>query len=267
MPAARHERQHADRRDVLASPAWPRARHEAQGRLRHRLLRGRAACALFVDHHSARAHRRWPSWCKRYPIKSGNVIAHIRKATQGQVALENTHPFMRELWGTLLGVRAQRRPEGLSSAAARRVSSCAATRRQRTCTVLADARSRPRRTPAVPSIDELTRTLAELLAAAGVRTARSTCCCPTARRCGRTARRDCTGCSAGTRSRHARLADEDLSVDFATRAAPARPRGHRRHRAADRRRSLAVHGAGRAARLRAGLTCLMKPRPRSLTEG
>jgi glutamine amidotransferase len=34
---------------------------------------------------------------RRYPIKSGNVIAHIRKATQGHVALENCHPFLREL--------------------------------------------------------------------------------------------------------------------------------------------------------------------------
>ena len=34
-----------------------------------------------------------------YPIKSHNVIAHIRKATQGRVALENCHPFVRELWG------------------------------------------------------------------------------------------------------------------------------------------------------------------------
>jgi predicted glutamine amidotransferase len=36
---------------------------------------------------------------KTYPIKSKNVIAHIRKATQGEVKLENTHPFVRELWG------------------------------------------------------------------------------------------------------------------------------------------------------------------------
>lgn len=36
---------------------------------------------------------------RHYPIRSMNVIAHIRKATQGVVALENTHPFMRELWG------------------------------------------------------------------------------------------------------------------------------------------------------------------------
>lgn len=36
---------------------------------------------------------------RRYPIKSKNVIAHIRKATQGRIALENCHPFVRELWG------------------------------------------------------------------------------------------------------------------------------------------------------------------------
>lgn len=36
---------------------------------------------------------------RHYPIHSLNVIAHIRKATQGTVTLENTHPFMRELWG------------------------------------------------------------------------------------------------------------------------------------------------------------------------
>ncbi|MGC2166248.1 MAG: class II glutamine amidotransferase [Gallionella sp.] len=36
---------------------------------------------------------------RNYPIRSLNVVAHIRKATQGVVTLENTHPFMRELWG------------------------------------------------------------------------------------------------------------------------------------------------------------------------
>ncbi len=36
---------------------------------------------------------------RNYPIHSLNVIAHIRKATQGIVSLENTHPFQRELWG------------------------------------------------------------------------------------------------------------------------------------------------------------------------
>lgn len=36
---------------------------------------------------------------RSYPIHSLNVVAHIRKATQGVTSLENTHPFMRELWG------------------------------------------------------------------------------------------------------------------------------------------------------------------------
>ena len=52
----------------------------------------------FVDHQAA-IDSPVAELIKRYPIKSKNVIAHIRKATQGQVALENCHPFVRELWG------------------------------------------------------------------------------------------------------------------------------------------------------------------------
>jgi predicted glutamine amidotransferase len=52
----------------------------------------------FVDHQAA-VDSPIAELIKRYPIKSLNVIAHIRKATQGQVALENCHPFVREMWG------------------------------------------------------------------------------------------------------------------------------------------------------------------------
>jgi len=52
----------------------------------------------FVDHQAA-IHSPIAELIKRYPIKSRNVIAHIRKATQGEVMLENCHPFVRELWG------------------------------------------------------------------------------------------------------------------------------------------------------------------------
>jgi len=52
----------------------------------------------FVDHQAAVASP-IAELIKHYPIKSLNVIAHIRKATQGQVALENCHPFVREMWG------------------------------------------------------------------------------------------------------------------------------------------------------------------------
>lgn len=57
-----------------------------------------AGVRLFVDHESAVASP-VADLIKSYPIKSKNVISHIRKATQGQVALENCHPFVRELWG------------------------------------------------------------------------------------------------------------------------------------------------------------------------
>ncbi|MDD5028612.1 MAG: class II glutamine amidotransferase [Rhodoferax sp.] len=52
----------------------------------------------FVDKASA-ASSPMAQMLKGYPIKSHNVVAHVRKATIGRVALENCHPFVRELWG------------------------------------------------------------------------------------------------------------------------------------------------------------------------
>lgn len=46
------------------------------------------------------AHSELARFIKSYPIKSLIVIAHVRKANRGRVALENTHPFSRELWGS-----------------------------------------------------------------------------------------------------------------------------------------------------------------------
>ena len=57
-----------------------------------------AGVRLFVDAQSARLSP-MAEMVRRYPIKSRNVVAHIRKATQGEVALQNCHPFVRELWG------------------------------------------------------------------------------------------------------------------------------------------------------------------------
>jgi glutamine amidotransferase len=55
-------------------------------------------CRLFIDTKPA-AESPVATLVKTYPIHSLNVIAHIRKATVGSVALENTHPFVREMWG------------------------------------------------------------------------------------------------------------------------------------------------------------------------
>lgn len=35
----------------------------------------------------------------QYPMRTLNMMAHIRYATQGEVCLENVHPFHREMWG------------------------------------------------------------------------------------------------------------------------------------------------------------------------
>jgi glutamine amidotransferase len=57
-----------------------------------------AGLRLFVDHQSA-AESPVAEMIRHYPIRSRHIVTHIRKATQGRVALENTHPFVRELWG------------------------------------------------------------------------------------------------------------------------------------------------------------------------
>jgi len=55
-------------------------------------------CHLFIDTKPS-AYSPVAELVQHYPIHSLNVIAHIRKATQGKIALQNTHPFMREMWG------------------------------------------------------------------------------------------------------------------------------------------------------------------------
>ena len=57
-----------------------------------------SGCRLFLDP-KASINSPVAEMVRNYPIHSTNVIAHIRKATIGEVALENTHPFIRELWG------------------------------------------------------------------------------------------------------------------------------------------------------------------------
>ena len=56
------------------------------------------AARHFVDKESA-ATSPIAQMLRTYPIKSHNVVAHVRKATVGKVTLENCHPFGRELWG------------------------------------------------------------------------------------------------------------------------------------------------------------------------
>lgn len=56
-------------------------------------------CRLFLDDKPS-SNSPIADLVRSYPIRSINTIAHIRKATHGQVALVNTHPFQREMWGS-----------------------------------------------------------------------------------------------------------------------------------------------------------------------
>jgi predicted glutamine amidotransferase len=57
-------------------------------------------CRSFHDP-AASAHSEIAQFIRGYPIKSRIVVCHIRRANRGKVALANTHPFQRELWGRL----------------------------------------------------------------------------------------------------------------------------------------------------------------------
>ncbi|HTJ63976.1 MAG TPA: class II glutamine amidotransferase [Alphaproteobacteria bacterium] len=55
-------------------------------------------CRTFHDP-AASAHSPIADFLRGYSIKSEIAISHIRRANRGKVALENTHPFVREMWG------------------------------------------------------------------------------------------------------------------------------------------------------------------------
>jgi predicted glutamine amidotransferase len=71
---------------------WGMAFFESEGQAKGKGVR------CFIDKESA-ATSALAQMLRSYPIKSHNVVAHVRKATVGAVALENCHPFVRELWG------------------------------------------------------------------------------------------------------------------------------------------------------------------------
>ena len=175
-----------------------------------------AGVRLFVDAESARTSP-VAQIVRTYPIRSNHIVAHIRKATVGRVTLANAHPFLRELWGrywvfahngTLDGFRprlhASFRPVGDTDS---ELAFCWLMQE------LAKAHA------SVPGVDELTATLGELV--------------PVAARHGSFNFLLSNGIAlwahCSTRLAfverahpfgHARLADDDLSIDFATVTTP-----------------------------------------------
>ncbi|GAA6143763.1 class II glutamine amidotransferase [Hydrogenophaga sp. 5NK40-0174] len=115
---------------------------------------------LFVDHESA-AESRMAEYLRTYPLKSKNIVAHVRKATYGDVCLENAHPFTRELWGRhwVFAHNGDLHDyDPLLHAAYRPVGTTDSERAF--CWLMQElAKSHA----GLPSIEELTRTLAELI--------------------------------------------------------------------------------------------------------
>jgi predicted glutamine amidotransferase len=201
---------------------------------------------LFVDPHSARQSP-VAELVKRYPIRSGNVIAHIRKATQGHVALENTHPFVRELWGRYWVFAHNGDLKDFAPRLHGAFRPVGDTDSERAFCWLMQELAKAH--AGVPTIGELSATLRELLPHAGAPRHLQ----PAAvQRPGAVGARlhEAALAAAPHPFGHATLADEDLSVDFANADHAERPGGRRRHRAADHRRGLDRDGAGRAAGLR-----------------
>lgn len=120
---------------------------------------GRGA-RLFVDAQSARASP-VAEMVRRYPIRSELILAHIRKATQGRVALENTHPFQRELWGRYWVFAHNGDLKGFAPRLHASFRPVGDTDSERAFCWLMQELAKAH--AAVPSVDELTRTLAELV--------------------------------------------------------------------------------------------------------
>jgi predicted glutamine amidotransferase len=118
-----------------------------------------AGVRMFVDAQSARLSP-VAEIVRRYPIRSQNIVAHIRKATQGRVALENTHPFQRELWGRYWVFAHNGDLGAFSPSLHASFRPVGATDSERAFCWLMQELAKAH--AAVPSIDELTATLREL---------------------------------------------------------------------------------------------------------
>jgi predicted glutamine amidotransferase len=104
-----------------------------------------------------------------HPIKSRTVIAHIRQANRGPVALANTHPFSRELWGRVWTFAHNGQLRGVKSLPLDFYAPVGATDSEYAfCWMLDQLRARFPTLPAVRDLDREILQLSALLARMGV---------------------------------------------------------------------------------------------------
>jgi len=175
-----------------------------------------AGVRLFVDAQSA-AVSPVAEMVRRYPIHSANVIAHIRKATQGRVALQNTHPYQRELWGRYWAFAHNGDLKGYAPTLHGAFRPVGDTDSELAFCWLMQELAKAH--AAVPTVDELSRTLAELLPQPA---AHGTFNCLLSN--GQALWAHCSTQLHWLERKHpfgaAHLADEDLAVDFGALTTP-----------------------------------------------
>lgn len=151
------------------------------------------------------------------PIRSRITVAHVRRANRGAVALENTHPFVRELWGRPWTFAHNGQLKGVKRLPLGRFRPIGTTDSEHAfCWLLGEIEARFPKLPAVARLDAALPPLFARLADLGVfnvltsdgRTLYAHC----GRRLSTITRRAPFG--------RATLIDEDLEVDFAAETTP-----------------------------------------------
>jgi glutamine amidotransferase len=154
---------------------------------------------------------------RSYPIKSRIVIAHVRRANRGRVALENTHPFRRELWGRSFAFAHNGQLKGIKKWRLSTFKPIGTTDSEHAfCWMLDHLRSRFADLPPVdrldPIIAELCRSLGELGTFNMLFSDGRSLYCYCSKRLTYLTRRAPFGTAT--------LIDEDLRVDFAAETTP-----------------------------------------------
>ena len=152
-----------------------------------------------------------------YPIRSTVVVSHIRRANRGRRALENTHPFTRELWGRAWTFCHNGQLRGIKQAPLHHHHPVGSTDSEHAfCWMLDSLRGRWAEPPAERALTAAIAALCEDLAGRGVFNMLLTD--------GRTLYCYCTTRLAWVTRRApfgpATLLDEDLTVDFARHTTP-----------------------------------------------
>lgn len=196
-----------------------------------------------------------------YPIKSRVVIAHVRRANRGCVALENTHPFQRELWGRPWTFAHNGQLKGVKRLPLDRFRPIGTTDSEHAfCWIMDELARRWKRLPATDRLDAVLPRLFSRLGELGVFNALMSD--------GRTLYAHCgKRLSVVTRRApfgRATLVDDDLQVDFSAETTPNDVVTVVATRPLTRDEAWRDLAVGETLILRDGETFAAPPRPRSI---